>query len=88
MKDEEINSSRIISPPKISVNTSSSYNNSNQDKCINTSAVLDSQDQDILKILEELQSTLHNNMSSNCVYEPRIEVHKLRGTFFRVLYLT
>ena len=87
MKDEEINSSRIISPPKISVNTSSSYNNSNQDKCINTSAVLDSQDQDILKILEELQSTLHNNISSNCVYEPRIEVHELRGTFFRVLYL-
>ena len=44
LKDEESNFSRIVSPPKLCVNTTSSYNNSNQDKSINTSAVLDSQD--------------------------------------------
>ena len=55
LRDEKINSSRIVSPPKICVNTSSSCNNSNQAKSINTSVFLDSQDQDILKILEELQ---------------------------------
>ena len=55
LRDEKINSSRIVSPPKICVNTSSSCNNSNQTKSINTSVFLDSQDQDILKILEELQ---------------------------------
>ena len=81
LKDEESNSSRIVSPPKPCVNTSSGYNNSNQDKSINTSPVLDSQDWDILKIPEELQSTvedrntLHNIISSNCVYELRIEGH-------------
>ena len=81
LRDEKSNSSRIVSPPKICVNTSSSCNNSNQAKSINTSAFLDSQDQDILKILEELQSTdedgttLHNNISSNCAYESRIEGH-------------
>ena len=31
LRDEESNSSRIVSPPKICVNTSSSCNNSNQD---------------------------------------------------------
>ena len=68
----------------ICVNTSSSSNNSNQVKSINTSAFLDCQDQDILKILEELQSTgedgttLYNNISSNCVYESRIEGHLFR----------
>ena len=81
LRVEKNNSSRIVSPSKICVNTSSSCNNSNQAKSINTSAFLDSQDQDILKILEELQSTgedgttLHNNVSSNCVYESRIEEH-------------
>ena len=53
LRDEKNNSSRIVSPPKICVNTSYSCNNSNQAKSINTSAFLDSQDQDILKILEE-----------------------------------
>ena len=48
LRDEESNSSRIVSPPKICVNTSSSCNNSNQDKSINTSAVLDFENQDIL----------------------------------------
>ena len=90
MREEESNSSRIVSPPKICVNTSSSCNNSNQDKSINTSAVLDSQDQDILKILEELQSTgedrttLHNNISSNCVFEPRIEGHFCSDAIFNL----
>ena len=54
LRDEERNSPRIVSPPKICVNTLSSCNNSNQNRCINTSAVFDSQDQDILNILEEL----------------------------------
>ena len=35
LRDEETNSSRIVSPPKICVNTSPSCNNSNQDKIIN-----------------------------------------------------
>ena len=73
--DEKSNSSRIVSHPKICVNTSCSCNNNNQAESINTSTVLNSQDQDILKILEELLSTgedgttLHNNISSNSVYE-------------------
>ena len=81
LRDEESNSSGIVSPLKICFNTSSSCNDSNQDESIESSAVLDAQDQDILKILEELQSTgeevttLHNNISSNCVYEHRIEGH-------------
>ena len=79
MRDEESNSSRTVSTPKICVKTSSSCNKSNQNKNINTSAVLDSQDQDILKILERMQSTgevgttLYKNIISNCIYEPRIE---------------
>ena len=79
LRDEKSNSSRIVSPPKICANTSFSCNNSNLVKGINTLAFLDSQDQDILKILEELQSTvedrttLHNNIRSNCVYESRIK---------------
>ena len=49
---------------------------------------LDYQDQDILKILEELQSTgegkttPHNNISSNCVYESRIEGHFCSDAIF------
>ena len=54
LRDEERNTSRIVSPPKICVKTSSSCNNSNQGKSINTPAVLDSQGQEILKILEKL----------------------------------
>ena len=54
LRDKKSNSSRIVTPPKICVNTSSSCNNSNQVKSINTSAFLDSRDQDILKILAEL----------------------------------
>ena len=90
LRDEESNSSRIVIPPKICVNTSSSCNNSNQDKSTNTSDVLDSQHQDILKILEELQptgedrTTLHNNISSNCVYEPRIEGHFCSDAVFNL----
>ena len=90
LRDEESNSSRIVSPLKICVDTSSSCNNINQDKCIDSSAVLDSQDQDILKILEELQSTredgttLYNNISSNCVYEPRIEMHFCSDSVFNL----
>ena len=49
LRDEKSNSSRIVSPPKICVNTSYSCNSSNQAISINTSAFLDSQDQDILK---------------------------------------
>ena len=49
LRDEKNNSSRIVSPPKICVNTSYSCNNSNQAISINTSTFLDSQDQDILK---------------------------------------
>ena len=45
---------KIVSSLRIVENTSSSGNNSNQDEGINTSAVLESQDQDILKILVEL----------------------------------
>ena len=81
--DEESNSSRIVSPPKIRVNTSSSCNNSNQDKSINTSTVLDSQNQDTVKILEEMQSkgddvsTFHDSISSNSAYERRIFVQML-----------
>ena len=90
LKDEKSNSSRIVSPPKICVNTSSSCNNSNQAKSINTSVFLDSQDQDILKILEELQftgedgTTLHNNISSNCVYESIIEGHFCSDALFNL----
>ena len=90
LRDEKSNSSRIVSPPKICVNTSSSCNNSNQAKSINTSVFLDSQDQDILKILEELQftaedeTTLHNNISSNCVYESRIEGHFCSDAVFNL----
>ena len=89
-RDEKSNSSRIVSPLKICVNTSSSFNNSNQTKSINTSVFLDSQDQDILKILEELQctgedgTTLHNNISSNCVYESRIEGHFCSDAVFNL----
>ena len=83
LRDKKINSSRIVSPPKICGNTSSSCNNSNQDKSINTSTVLDSQNQDIVKILEEMQSkgddvsTLHDSISSNSAYERRIFVQML-----------
>ena len=42
LRDEERNSPKIVSPLKICVNTLSSYNNSNQNRCINTSAVFDS----------------------------------------------
>ena len=90
LRDEKSNSSRIVSPPKICVNTSYSCNNSNQAKSINTSAFLDSQDQDILKILEELQctgedgTTLHNNISSNCLYESRIEEHFCSDAVFNL----
>ena len=79
LEDQKSNSSRIVSPSKICVNTSSSCNNSNQIKSINTLAFFDSQDQDILKILDKLTSTgedgttVHNNISSNCVYDSRIE---------------
>ena len=89
-RDEKSNSSRIVTLPKIFVNASSRCNNSNQAKSINTSAVLDYQDQDILKILEELQSTgedgttFHNNISSNCVYESRIEGHFCSDTVFNL----
>ena len=92
LRDEKSNSSRIVSPPKICVNTSSSCNNSNQTKSINTSVFLDSQYQDILKILEELQctgedgTTLHNNISSNCVYESRIEGHFCSDAVFEYIY--
>ena len=90
LRDEKSNSSRIVSSPKICANTSSSCNNSNQVKSINTLAFLDSQDQDILKILEELQSTveerttLHNNIRSNCVYESRIEGHFYSDAVFNL----
>ena len=79
LRGEENNSSRIVSSPEFCVNTLPSRNNSNQDESINTLAVLYSQDQDILKTLKELQSaeedenTLHNNINSNCIYEPSIE---------------
>ena len=43
----------------------SSGNNSNQDKCINTSAELQSS--------KEGGTALHNNISFNCVYELTIE---------------
>ena len=73
------NSLRIGSPPKVYVNTSFGCNNIYLHESINTSAVLDSQVQDIWKILDELQYTeedrtnLRNNSTSNCIYEPRIE---------------
>ena len=90
LRDEESNFSKVVSPPKICVNKSPSCNNSNQDKSINTSPVLDSQDQDILKVLEELQSTredgttLHNNIRYNCVYEPRIDGHFCSDAVFNL----
>ena len=90
LRDEKSNSWRIVSAPKICVNTTSSCNNSNQTKSINTSAFPDSQDRDILKILEELQSTeedgttLHKNISSNWVYKSRIEGHFCSDTVFNL----
>ena len=90
LRDAKIKSSRIVSPPKICVYTSASCNNSNQVKSINISAFLDSKDQDILKILEKLQSTgedrstLHNNISCNCVYESRIEEHFCSDAVFNL----
>ena len=64
--------------------------NSNEAKSINTSVFIDSQDQNILTILEELQctgedgSTLHNNISSNCVYELKIEGHFCSDAVFNL----
>ena len=90
LRDEKSNSSRIVRPLRICVNTSSSCNNSNRAKSISTSAFLDSQDQDILKILEELQctgedgTTLHNNISSNCVCESRIVGHFCSDAVFNL----
>ena len=90
LRDEESNSSRIVSTPKMCVKTSSSCNKSNQNKSINASAVLDSQDQDILKILERMQSTgevgttLYKNITSNCVYEPRIEGYSCSDPVFNL----
>ena len=77
-------------PPKICLNTSSSCNDSNQAKSINTSAFPDSQNQDIQKFLEKLQSsgedgnTLHNNINSNCIYEFKIEGHFCSDAVFNL----
>ena len=47
VRDAESNSLKIASLPKICANTSYSRNNRNLDESFNTSAVLDSQDQDV-----------------------------------------
>ena len=54
LSEEESNSSRIVSPAKICVNTPPCRSNSNQNWSINTLVVQDSHDQYILNLLEDL----------------------------------